>query len=64
MGTVRYVVESIHSVGDVAVVIVPQTYLDETGAPRDERPAHTHTYVLTESDGLLRIAAGQNTVRL
>lgn len=63
-GTVRYVVESVHPIGPATrLAVVAQTYLDSTGAPRDARAAHTHTYLLTGADGELSIAAGQNTVR-
>lgn len=66
-GGVRYVVESVHPLGEkVCLVVVEQTYLDDAGAPRDAAAAHTHTYVLGDPDGRpggLRILAGQNTVR-
>lgn len=63
-GTVRYVVESVHPIGPATrLAVVAQTYLDRDGAPRDARAAHTHTYVLTGTAGVLSIVAGQNTVR-
>ncbi len=65
-GAVRYVVESVHPLGEqVWLVVVEQTYLDEAGTPRDAGAAHTHTYVLGAPDGRsdgLCILAGQNTV--
>ncbi len=64
-GTVRYVVESVHTLApSVRLAVVEQTYLDSAGNPRDEHARHTHTYVLAASALSLRIAAGQNTVRL
>ena len=63
-GTVRYTVESVHSVVPGArLVVVEQTYLDNTGHPRDERASHTHLYLVVDHEEGLRIAAGQNTVR-
>jgi uncharacterized protein (TIGR02246 family) len=63
-GTVRYVVESVHTLApSVRLAVVEQTYLDSAGHPRDEHARHTHTYVLTASALGLRSAAGQNAVR-
>lgn len=57
-GTVHYVVESVHPIGPATrLAVVAQTYLDHEGAPRDERAAHTHTYVLTGAAGEPLIAA-------
>jgi len=64
-GTVRYVVESIHSIGpNSALVVVDQTYTNRDGEPRDEHARHTHTYVVSLRDHYSRILAGQNTVRV
>lgn len=63
-GSVEYVGESVHEISPgTAVAVIDQTYLDKLGQPRDFDARHTHMYVLTQTGGDWRTAAGQNTVR-
>lgn len=63
-GSVDYRVESVHPLAEeVRLVVVEQTYLDDTNEPRDAGASHTHTYTVASTEATLRILAGQNTVR-
>lgn len=63
-GSVHYAVESVTEVvGDVAVAVVDQSYVDSAGRPRASSARHTHTYVVALTEAGCWICAGQNTAR-